>query len=145
MWVRTKLLQLFGRPVLIPISVGAFGLWYGTYNLTYQGTAFVGNMIFGSSSVPIPSSTKLIASGCGITCGITSWYIMKILYPANWISPAATFQYRGVHDIAPMLKNSISSIKQYPVMRLYSLVLFSGGISGLSKTIFERIFLTDLK
>lgn len=144
-WFRAKVLQVFARPVLIPISVGAFGLWYGTYNITYQGTSFLGNAILGSSTVPIPSSTKLIASGCGVTCGITAWYIIKTIYPTNWVSPASTFQYRGIHDIGPMIKNSITSLKQYPVLRLYSLVLFSGGVSGLSKTIFERIFYTDLK
>jgi hypothetical protein len=142
-WFRAKALQILARPVLIPVTVGGFGLWYGTYNLTYQGTAFLGNTVLGSPKEPASPSTKMIASGCGVTTGIASWYIAKLVYPNRWVSPAATFQYRGVQDIVPLLKNSLESIKQYPVMRVYSLVLFSGVVSGFSKTIFERIFLSE--
>jgi hypothetical protein len=143
-WLRAKLLQILARPVLIPVTVGGFGLWYGTYNLTSQGTALIGNTVLGSPKQPTPSSTKMIASGCGVTTGIASWYIAKLLYPSQWVSPVATFQYRGVQDIVPLLKNSAESIKQYPVMRVYSLVLFSGVVSGVSKTIFERVFLSEI-
>lgn len=143
-WLRAKLLQILARPVLIPVTVGGFGLWYGSYNVTYQGTALLGNTILGSPKQVPSSSTRMVASGCGVTTGIASWYIAKLLYPNTWVSPVATFHYRGVHDVIPLLKNSVESIKQYPVTRVYSLILFSGVVSGLSKTIFERIFLSDI-
>jgi hypothetical protein len=36
-------------------------------------------------------------------------------------------------------------LKEYPVKRVYSLVLLSSAVSGLSKTIFERIFQSETK
>jgi hypothetical protein len=142
-WLRAKVLQVLARPVLIPISVGAFGLWYGTFNLTAQGTAFLGNTVLGAPKEPTPTSTRMIASGCGVTTGVTIWYLAKLVFPSSWVSPVATFEYRGVRDIVPLLKKSASSLKEYPVMRVYSFVLLSGAVAGLSKSIFERIFQSE--
>jgi hypothetical protein len=142
-WFRAQLLKLFARPVLIPVAVGGFGLWYGTFNLTYLSTSFLGNSLLGAPKDPLPQSTKFIASGCGITTGIAAWYVAKLAYPSHWISPTATFEYQGLKDLLPLAKNAISSLHNYPVKRLYSLVILCGVFSGFGKTTFERIFQSD--
>lgn len=146
-WLRAKLLQILARPVLIPITVGGFGLWYGIYNITYQSTSFISNtLLFSNKNKQIlKQSTRYIATGCSLTTGILTWYLLKLKYPNDWNSPITTFQYKGPKDIIPLIKNSFTSIKHYPIQRLYTLVLLSSASSGFSKTIFERLFQLELE
>ena len=142
-WLRVKLLQILARPIVVPIAVGGFGLWYGSFKISYQSSNFLGNTFLGTSKISLPQSSRYIASICGVTVGLVTWYSIKFIYPNDWSFPVSTFEYKSIKDIVPLIKNSFSSIQNYPLKRLYSLVILTGFCSGIGKTTAERIFQSD--
>mmetsp|Transcript_23978 Transcript_23978/g.35192 ORF Transcript_23978/g.35192 Transcript_23978/m.35192 type:complete len:152 (+) Transcript_23978:73-528(+) len=143
--IRRRLLQLLARPVLIPVAVGGFGLWYGTFDLTYQGSYQASSLIFGGVTEHASKSARVVSGLVGISVGAGTMYMANSLYPSQWKPPTASFEFKGAKDIVPLIKNAMSSFQSFPIRRIYALVIMSGVASGLVRCATERILFVKAK
>jgi hypothetical protein len=129
--------KILARPVLIPLAVGGFGLWYGTYRLCYTGTSTIGNALLGYADCKSQSS----AVGCAISGGIASLYIENAMFPIDWALPEKQIlKVSSVSDLGNYFKQNADSLKKFPVGRVYGMVIISGLVSGIVQTGTERVF-----
>ena len=137
MAARVFLVKLVTRPILVPIGVGAFGLWYGGFDVAYIVSRKVATKL--NPDLPIDTSRKnrVISSLAGVSTGALFAYLNAATNPFNNVDFPELHWKSALKDIPVYMKSNFEVMKKLNVKRGIVLFVSSGFISGVCKSLVE--------
>ena len=134
---RLFVVRLITRPVLVPVGVGAFGLWYGGFDVAYLTSRKIATSF--DSTLPTETSRKnrAISSLSGVTVGSLFAYANYKGSPFKGIDLPELQLKSFFKDLPTYIKSNFEVMKKLNVSRGVVLFVTSGFISGFSKCVVE--------
>ena len=137
MVVRAFILRVITRPVLVPIGVGSFGLWYGGFDITYIVSRKIALTIYPDLSSKTSSTNRIISSLAALSTGSTFAYFNYVTSPFKTIEFPELDSQNIFRQLPMYFKRNIQVIKSINLTRGIFLFVGSGCISGFCKCIVE--------
>ncbi len=125
-FLKKQLLALLARPVLLPIAVGSFGLWYGTYDLSRMFSGFVLPARINQDSKSYTRNLSIAGLGYGLI------YVRSRVAPESGFSMPTNLNTQSVVE-------SARSVKGLPIRYHFASVFFSGLVCGVYSSLYDCI------
>lgn len=137
MAIRLFIVRLITRPVLVPIGVGSFGLWYGGFDVAYLVSRKIVTTFDSSLSTETTKSNRAISSLSGVSVGSLFLYGNYSGSPFKGIELPELQLKSFFRDLPTYVKSNIAILKSLNVSRGVVLFVTSGFLSGFSKSVVE--------
>jgi hypothetical protein len=139
-WHKKILLTFIYRPLLIPLAVGGFGLWYGVYDISHS---IVSKILVHGTSIPKTIRNRTLNAGVvsnitGITSGIVTMYMSRYMFPSVDINSESFLKLRSTSEVRSLLSKYSDVFKVYPFPRVLGAIFLSGSISATVSVCAER-------
>ena len=137
MALRVFITKLIARPILIPVGIGSFGLWYGAFDVSYIVSSKVAGTLDSSLVGKTTPTNKAISSLAGVSLGSVFVYASYVSSPIR----TATFPEIELKSIMRQLpayfKQNMEIIRNLNMSRGVLIFVGSGFISGFCKCFVE--------
>lgn len=134
------------RPLLIPLGVGAFGLWYGSYDISHK---VFSKVIKSGTHNPVmiknrTLNAQVVSNFSGLTTGVVTIYFSKYLFPplpVNYQDMKSLPQEAmklSQEAIKLRIARYVEIFKIYPFQRLFGAIILSSSMSAFVSVCAER-------
>lgn len=133
MAIRAAFVRIISRPLLVPIAMGSFGLWYGGYDISYITTKNLGSSIFPPAVKETTRSNKVASSISGLSMGSAFAYAFYATSNFKNVEFPNIEKGNFVKNFPSYIKNNVAVLKTLNVQRGVFVFVCSGFISGFTK------------
>jgi hypothetical protein len=137
MALRFFILRVVTRPVLVPIAVGSFGLWYGGFDVAYVVSRKIATTLDPDLPVKTSQKNRIISSLAGVSIGALFGFANYSSSPFKNIEFPELQMKSIFRDLPKYIKSNVEVLKTLNINRCIFLFVSSGFISGFSKCIVE--------
>ena len=137
MALRLFIVRLVTRPVLVPIGVASFGLWYGGFDVAYIVSRKVATTLDSDLPVKTSPTNRIISSIAGVSAGSLFAYANHTSSPFKNIEFPELQMKSFFRDLPQYIRANVEVMKTLNFNRGILLFVTSGFISGFSKCLVE--------
>ena len=137
MALRLFIVRLVTRPILVPIGVGSFGLWYGGFDVAYIVSRKIALTLDSKLPAQTSQTNRIISSLAGVSAGSLFSYLNYSSSPFKNVEFPELRMKSVFRDLPQYIKSNMKVLKNLNVNKGILVFVSSGFISGFSKCVVE--------